>query len=146
MHSVALADSTLQEISLPASGGQVTVGTRLSCPPHLLQSKQSGKAAAALLVEDAQVVFFVQPAASRGALDSLRAEIVVASYGFDGDNPIRSIDRDVTGAFLAGNGVVAISVSKLFASLVSLRLTNQSASAQLCTVRGQIFERQGGAR
>lgn len=146
MHSVALADNTLQDISLPASGGQVTVGTRLSAPPHILQSEEVGKAAAALLIEDAQVVFFVQPVTSRATLDSIRAEVIVSSYGFGGDNPIREITRDVTGSMLLGDGQIAISVSKLYASLVSLRLTNQSASAQRCTVRGQIYERQGGAR
>lgn len=146
MHAVALASSTLQDVSIPASGGQITIGTRLSKPPHILQDAESGKALGAILIEDAQVVFWVEPATSRATLDSIRAEIIVSSYGFDGDDPIRSVTRDVTGAFLAGDGMVAISVSKLYASLVSLRLTNQTASAQRCTVRGQIFERRGGAR
>lgn len=146
MHAVALASSTLQDVSIAASGGQITVGTRLSKPPHILQGAESGKAIGAILIEDAQVVFFVEPVSARSALDSLRAEIVVSSYGFDGDDPIREITRDVTGAMLLGSGVVAISVSKLYASLVSLRLTNQSASAQRCVVRGQIFERKGGSK
>ncbi len=131
---------------MPASGGQITIGTRLSKPPHILQGAESGKALSAILIEDAQVVFFVEPTAARSALDSLRAEIIVSSYGFDGDDPIREIVRDVTGSMLIGSGVVAISVSKLYASQVSLRLTNHAASAQRCVVRGQIFERQGGSK
>lgn len=146
MHAVALADSTLQDISLPASGGQVTVGTRLSRSPHILQSEEAGKASAALLIEDAQIVFLVQPVSSRAALDSIRAEVVVSTYGFGGDNPVREIARDVTGAMLLGDGQVAVSVSKLYASLVSLRLTNWSGTAQRCVVRGQVYERQGGTR